>query len=162
MLYYPRKDLCAFFDPERIYYGEGRGETGVCLHLPIKGYVAGTAPMEDFMLMITVANTLIEFLLYKRAVRGPEAWDYDAEKAGEPYTVCGDNLNTSGVQIFDRSYPGGPKLFVFLDKTFGSNEIAIGWKNQRIGDEKLLADFEQYLKEGLACGAFAVNEEEQG
>jgi hypothetical protein len=160
VLYYPRRDLGQFIDGERVFYGEGRGESGICLHLPLKGCVAGTAPMEDFMLMLTVANTLIEYLLYKRQTRGPEAWDYDSEKAGELYTVCGDNLNSSGVLIFDRSYQGGPKLFVFLDKTFGSNEIAVGWKNQRAGDERLLPDFQCFLKDGLACGAFAVAEEQ--
>jgi hypothetical protein len=160
VLYYQKKDLGQFFTPERVFYGEGRGEAGICLHLPIQGYVAGSAPMEDFLLMLTVANILVEFLLYKRLIRGPEAWDYDAERAGEPYTVCGDNLNSSGIQIFDKSYPGGPKLFIYLDKTFGSNEVAVGWKNQRAGDEKLLGDFERYIKEGLACGAFACSEEQ--
>lgn len=158
MLYYPKRDLGSVIDDSRIFYGEGRGESGICLHLPLKNHMAGAAPVEDFMLMLTVANTLLEFLLYKRLIKGPEAWDYDAERAGEQYTVCGDNLSSSGIVLFDRSYPGGAKIFVYLDKTFGSNEIAVGWKNNRVGDEKLLGDFEQHLKEGLPAGSFTATE----
>ncbi len=155
MLYFDKRDLALVIDGERIRYGLGRGETGECLHLPLKNYVAGSAPGEDYALMLAVANNLIEFLLYKRARRGPEAWDYDAEKAAEIYTVCGDNLSTSGVVIFDRNYTGGAKLQTFLDKTFGSNEIAILWKNNMVGDETLLDDYAAYLREAIANDEFA-------
>lgn len=158
MLYYPKRDLGQVIDDARIFYGEGRGESGICLHLPLKNHMAGAASSEDFLLMLTIANTLIEFLLYKRLVKGPEEWDYDAERASEQYTVCGDNLSSSGITLFDRSYMGGAKLFIYLDKTFGANEIAVGWKSNRVGDEKLLADFESYLKEGLPAGVFVASE----
>lgn len=159
MLYYPKRDLGHVIDDARIFYGEGRGESGVCLHLPLKNHMAGAAPTEDYMLMLTLANTIIEYLLYKRAIKGPEAWDYDPERACEQYTVCGDNLSSSGIVVFDTTYTGGPKIFIYLDKTFGSNEIAVGWKNGRPGDEKLLSDFEQYMKEGLPAGLFVATEE---
>lgn len=152
MLHYPRRDLSKLFDFDRIFYGQGRGESGICLHIPFKGHVAGSAPVEDFMTMISVANDLIEFLRYKRAVQGPQLWDYDAEKASESYAVCGDNPSSSGVIIQDMHYAGGPKLQIFLDKTFGANEIAILWKNQMVADEQLLHDYEVYLKETLRNG----------
>ncbi len=151
MLFFEKRDLSTLFNPDKIFFGEGRGEIGVCLHLPLQGYVAGTAPGEDYMIMISVANELIEFLLYKRLPKGPELWDYDPEKAAEMFEVCGDNPSSAGVIISDRNYASGPKLQVFLDKTFGANEIAIRWKNQLIGDELLLGDFERYMK-SLAAG----------
>ncbi|MEO0025528.1 MAG: hypothetical protein ABIK54_02040 [candidate division WOR-3 bacterium] len=150
MLYIQYLDLKQFIDSSRIFFGEGRGECGIALHLPIKNYMAGSAPATDYALMITVANHLIEFLLYKRLNRGPQQWDYNPEKAAEIYTVCGDNVSTSGIIIEDRNYPSGAKLQVFLDKTFGVNEVAIRWKGQMVGDERLLADYEEYLKEYLS------------
>ncbi len=159
MLHYPKRDLSKLFDVDRIYYGQGRGETGVCLHIPFRNHVAGSAQSEEHIIMINVANNLIEFLRYKRAIRGPQLWDYDAEKAAEPYTVCGDNPNGSGVIIQDMSYIGGPKLQIFLDKTFGANEIAVLWRNQMVGDDRLLHDYEQYLKETLSQGGETESEQ---
>ena len=155
MLYFEKRDLAQVFDGELIRHGEGRGETGVCLHMPLKGYVAGSAPGEDYSLMMAVANNLIEFLLYKRIKRGAEAWDYDAERAAEAYAVCGDNLSSSGIIIFDRNYMGGAKLQVFLDKTFGTNEIAVLWKNGMEGDETLLEDYAEYMRNAIANDEFA-------
>jgi hypothetical protein len=152
MLYFDKKDLSQYFDPDGVRYYEGRGEIGLCLHLPLKGYVAGASPGEDYMLMMAVANDLIEFLRYKRAAKGPEAWDYDAEKAAEVYTVCGDNPSIAGIIIFDRDYAGGAKLQVFLDKTFGSNEVAIRWKNQMVGDERLMEEYAAYMVNMLRNG----------
>jgi hypothetical protein len=93
--------------------------------------------------------------LYKRLVRGPEAWDYDAEKAGELYAVCGDNPSSSGIVVADRSYNAGPKLQLYLDKTFGSNEVSIRWRNQLVGDEYLLKDYLEYLKQAIVSGELA-------
>jgi hypothetical protein len=155
VLYYDKRDLSKVINSKGVYFGEGRGEVGICLHLPLEGHVAGGAPQEDFMLMLSVANDLIEFLLYKRLRKGPEAWDYDAEKASEVYTVCGDNPSIGGIVIFDRNYNAGPKLQVFLDKTFGSNEVAVRWKNQLVGDETLIGDYQQYMIEMLSGGATA-------
>jgi hypothetical protein len=152
MLHYPRRDLTKLFDSERVFYGQGRGESGICLHVPFKGYIAGSAPTEEHLIMLTLANDLIEFLRYKRATRGPEVWDYDPEKAAEAYAVCGDNLSSSGLVILDTSYAGGPKIQIFLDKTFGANEVAILWKNQMVGDDRLLNDYEMHLKETLSNG----------
>ena len=73
----------------------------------------------------------------------------------ESYTVCGDNLSTSGIIIFDRNYSGGAKLQTFLDKTFGSNEIAILWKNGMAGDETLLEDYAEYMRNAIANDEFA-------
>jgi hypothetical protein len=145
-------------DGDRIFYGEGRGETGVCLHIPLTNHVAGGAQTEDHALVIQLCNNLIEFLLYKRPVKGPEAWDYDADKAGEVYTVCGDNPTTSGVVIIDRNYEGGSKLQVVLDKTFGANEISIRWKNNMVADEFLLKDYLEYLKRALVTGELAIEQ----
>jgi len=161
MLYFGRKDLANVVDPDRIFYGEGRGEFGVCLHLPLKGHQAGSAAGEDWMLMLGVANNLIEFLMYKRAVKGPELWDYDSEKAGEQFEVCGDNPNSSGVIVEDQNYGGGPKLQVFLDKTFGANEVSIRWKNNMVGDDRLLGDYENYIKEALRDGSLTGEEKEE-
>ena len=158
MLYYNHRDLSLVIDSDRIYYGEGRGETGVCLHLPLKNHIAGGAPTEDHALMIATANNFIEYLLYKRPVKGPELWDYDAEKAGEMYAVCGDNPTTSGVVVFDRNYEGGSKLQVVLDKTFGANEVSIRWKNNMVGDEFLLKDYLEYLKKALTTGELAIEQ----
>ncbi len=155
MLYHVKRDLSHYLDAERLYYGEGRGETGVCLHLPLKNHIAGGAPSEDHALMIGITNNLIEFLLYKRVVKGPEAWDYDAEKAGELYTVCGDNPSSSGIVVADRHYNGGAKLQVYLDKTFGSNEVSVRWRNQLVGDEFLLSDYLEYLKQAIPSGELA-------
>ena len=158
MLYQYIRDLSRVLDGGRIFYGEGRGETGVCLHIPLTNHVAGGAQGEDHALMIQLCNNLIEFLLYKRPVKGPELWDYDGDKAGEVYTVCGDNPTTSGVVIFDRNYEGGSKLQVVLDKTFGANEISVRWKNNMVGDEHLLKDYLEYLKQALLTGALAVEQ----
>jgi hypothetical protein len=155
VLYHNPRDLSLVLDGDRIYYGEGRGETGVCLHLPLKNHIAGGAPTEDHAVMIATSNNLIEYLLYKRPVKGPELWDYDGEKAGEMYAVCGDNPTTSGIVILDRNYNGGTKLQVVLDKTFGANEISIRWKNGMVGDEFLLKDYLEYLKQALASGELA-------
>jgi len=149
VLYIQTLDLRGYIDPNRIFIGEGRGECGLALHLPIKNYVAGADPTTDYSLMISIANDLIEFLMYKRPVRGPQVWDYNPEKAVEVYNVCGDNVSTSGIIIEDKNYPTGAKLQVFLDKTFGVNEVAIRWKAQMVGDERLLSDYEAYLKESL-------------
>lgn len=149
MIYIETLNLAEYIDGSRIFFGEGRGECGIALHLPIKNYVAGSVPAIDYQLMITVVNNLLEFLLYKRINRGPEQWDYNPEKAAEIYTVCGDNVSTSGIIIEDRNYPSGAKLQVFLDKTFGVNEAAIRWKGQMVGDERLLLDYEEYLKNFL-------------
>ncbi len=159
MLYRPARDLSKYMDPDRIFYGEGRGEFGVCLHLPFKDYVAGRVPAEDYALMIAVTNNMIEFLKYKRTVKGPQAWDYSPEDASEMYSVCGDNPNGSGLILKDTNYEGGPKIQVFLDKTFGANEISIRWKNQLVGDEILLGDYEEYLKEALRNGEFSEAQE---
>jgi len=156
VLYQYRRDLSRVLDGDRIFYGEGRGETGVCLHIPLRNYVAGGAQTEDHALMIQLCNNLIEFLLHKRLVKGPEAWDYDADKAGELYAVCGDNPTTSGIVIVDRNYEGGSKLQVVLDKTFGANEISIRWKNNLVADEFLLKDYLEYLKQALATGELAL------
>ncbi len=155
MLYQYKRDLSRVLDGDRIFYGEGRGETGVCLHIPLRNHVAGGAQNEDHALMIEISNNLIQYLLYKRPVKGPEAWDYDAERAGEMYTVCGDNPTTSGIVIADRHYDGGSKLHVSLDKTFGANEVSIRWKNGMVGDEFLLKDYMEYLKQALATGELA-------
>jgi hypothetical protein len=152
VLYQYKRDLSRVLDGDRIFYGEGRGETGICLHIPLTNHVAGGAQTEDHALMVELCNNLIEFLLYKRPVKGPEAWDYDGEKAGEMYTVCGDNPTTSGITIVDKNYEGGSKLQVVLDKTFGANEISIRWKNNMVGDEFLLKDYLEYLKHALATG----------
>ena len=155
MLYQYKRDLSKVLDGDRIFYGEGRGETGVCLHIPLTNHVAGGAQGEDHALVIEVCNNMIEYLLYKRPVKGPEVWDYDADKAGEMYTVCGDNPTTSGIVVFDRNYEGGSKLQIVLDKTFGANEISIRWKNNMVGDESLLKDYLEYLKKALATGELA-------
>ena len=155
MLYAFKRDLSKVLDGDRIFYGEGRGETGICLHIPLTNHVAGGAQTEDHALMIELCNNLIEFLLSKRPVKGPEAWDYDGEKAGEMYTVCGDNPTTSGIVIIDKNYEGGSKLQVVLDKTFGANEISVRWKNNMVGDEFLLKDYLEYLKRALATGELA-------
>jgi hypothetical protein len=155
VLYQYKRDISNVLDGDRIFYGEGRGETGVCLHIPLTNHVAGGAQGEDHALVIEVCNNMIEYLLYKRPVKGPEVWDYDADKAGEMYTVCGDNPTTSGIVIFDRNYEGGSKLQVVLDKTFGANEISIRWKNNMVGDEFLLKDYLEYLKKALATGELA-------
>lgn len=155
MLYAFKRNLSKVLDGDRIFYGEGRGETGVCLHIPLTNHVAGGAQTEDHALMIELCNNLIEFLLYKRPVKGPEAWDYDGEKAGEMYSVCGDNPTTSGIVIIDKNYEGGSKLQVVLDKTFGANEISVRWKNNMVGDEFLLKDYLEYLKRALANGELA-------
>ncbi|MFO7676642.1 MAG: hypothetical protein R6X12_10050 [bacterium] len=149
MLYFGRKDLANFLYPDRIFFGEGRGEFGICLHLPLKNHMAGSAPMEDYLVMLGVANNLVEFVTQLRQVKGPELWDYDVEKASEHFEVCGDNPNSSGIILYDKNYSAGPKIQIFLDKTFGSNEVSIRWKNQMIGDDKLLGDYERYLKEAL-------------
>jgi len=154
-LYQYKRDLSKVLDGERVFYGEGRGETGICLHIPLTNHVAGGAQTEDHALMIQLCNNLIEFLLYKRPVKGPEAWDYDGDKAGELYAVCGDNPTTSGIVIVDKNYEGGSKLQVVLDKTFGANEISIRWKNNMVGDEFLLKDYLEYLKRALATGELA-------
>lgn len=146
MLYIQPLDLKGYIDRDRIFIGEGRGECGLALHLPIKNYVAGSDPTTDYALMITIANDLIEFLMYKRVERGPQVWDYNPEKATEIYNVCGDNVSTSGLMIEDKNYPLGAKLQLFLDKTFGVNEVAIRWKGQMVADERLLSDYESYLK----------------
>lgn len=156
MLYQYKRELGRFLDGDRIFYGEGRGETGVCLHIPLRNHVAGGAMGEDHALMIQLCNNLIEYLMYKRPVKGPENWDYDGDKAGEMYSVCGDNPTTSGVVIFDRNYEGGSKLQVALDKTFGANEVAIGWKNNMVADESLLKDYMEYLKQALTNGELAA------
>ena len=158
MLYQYKRDLSKVLDVDRIFYGEGRGETGVCLHIPLTNHVAGGAQGEDHALMIQLCNNLIEFLLYKRLVKGPELWDYDGDKAGEVYTVCGDNPTTSGVVVFDRNYEGGSKLQVVLDKTFGANEISIRWKSGMVGDEFLLKDYLEYLKKALVTGELAIEQ----
>jgi hypothetical protein len=158
VLYQYIRDLSRVLDGGRIFYGEGRGETGICLHIPLTNHVAGGAQGEDHALMIQLCNNLIEFLLYKRPVKGPELCDYDGDKAGEVYTVCGDNPTTSGVVIFDRNYEGGSKLQVVLDKTFGANEISVRWKNNMVGDEFLLKDYLEYLKQALTSGALAVEQ----
>jgi hypothetical protein len=155
VLFYAKRDISRFLDADRLFYGEGRSETGVCLHLPLKNHTAGGAQSEDHALMIQLVNNLIEFLLYKRLVKGPESWDYDGDKAGELYTVCGDNPTTSGVVVFDRNYEGGSKLQVVLDKTFGANEISIRWKNSMVGDEFLLNDYLEYLKQAIPSGELA-------
>lgn len=152
MLYFGRKDIGKVIDPDRIFYGEGRGEFGVCLHIPLKGHMAGSAPSEDYLLMLGVANNLVEYLMYYRPAKGPEVWDYDVEKAAEQYSVCGDNPNSSGVILEDINYKAGPKVQVFLDKTFGSNEVSIRWKNNMVGDERLLGDYEDYLKQAVREG----------
>ncbi|MEO0071422.1 MAG: hypothetical protein ABIK39_05000 [candidate division WOR-3 bacterium] len=149
MLYSYSLDLSHYIDTERIFYGEGRGEVGIALHIPLKNYVAGSDPSTDYGLMVSITNHLINFLLYERARRGAEAWDYDPERAAEIYNVCGDNIATSGIIVYDKNYPAGPKLQVFLDKTFGLNEVAIRWKAQMVFDERLLADYEEYLKKTL-------------
>lgn len=158
MLYQYKRDLSRVLDGDRIFYGEGRGETGVCLHIPLTNHVAGGAQGEDHALVIQVCNNMIEFLMYKRPVKGPEVWDYDGDKAGEMYTVCGDNPTTSGVVVFDRNYEGGSKLQVVLDKTFGANEVSIRWKNNMVGDEFLLKDYLEYLKKALATGELAIEQ----
>ena len=158
MLYQYKRDLSKVLDGDRIFYGEGRGETGVCLHIPLTNHVAGGAQGEDHALVIQVCNNMIEYLLYKRPVKGPEVWDYDADKAGEMYTVCGDNPTTSGVVVFDRNYEGGSKLQVVLDKTFGANEVSIRWKNNMVGDEFLLKDYLEYLKKALTTGELAIEQ----
>jgi hypothetical protein len=151
-LYQYVRDLSRVIDGDRIFYGEGRGETGVCLHIPLTNHVAGGAQGEDHALVIQLCNNMIEYLLYKRPVKGAEVWDYDSDKAGEMYTVCGDNPTTSGVVIFDKNYEGGSKLQVVLDKTFGANEISVRWRNGMVGDERLLKDYLEYLKQALATG----------
>jgi hypothetical protein len=156
VLYQYVRDLSKVLDGDRIFYGEGRGETGVCLHIPLTNHVAGGAQGEDHALVIQLCNNMIEYLMYKRAVKGPEVWDYDADKAGEMYTVCGDNPTTSGVVVFDKNYEGGSKLQVVLDKTFGANEISVRWKNNMVGDERLLKDYLEYLKRALATGELAA------
>jgi len=158
VLYQYKRDLSKVLDVDRIFYGEGRGETGVCLHIPLTNHVAGGAQGEDHALMIQLCNNLIEFLLYKRPVKGPELWDYDGDKAGEVYTVCGDNPTTSGVVIFDRNYEGGSKLQVVLDKTFGANEMSIRWKSNMVGDEYLLKDYIEYLKKALITGELGIEQ----
>ncbi len=161
MLHYPSKDLTKLFDTERVFYGQGRGEFGICLHLPLKNYLAGSAPAEDHMLMISVANHMIDYLRYKREIRGPEAWDYNAERASEQYEVCGDNPNGSGVILADVNYSAGPKIQIFLDKTFGANEVSIRWKNHMVGDERLLDDYMDYVKQTLGNGASPPEEQSQ-
>jgi hypothetical protein len=158
VLYAFKRDISRVLDGDRIFYGEGRGETGVCLHIPLTNHVAGGAQTEDHALMIELCNNLIEYLLYKRPVKGPEAWDYDGEKAGEMYTVCGDNPTTSGIVIVDKNYEGGSKLQVVLDKTFGANEISIRWKNNMVADEFLLKDYLEYLKLALTTGELALEQ----
>lgn len=159
MLYAYRRDLSRVIDGDRIFYGEGRGETGVCLHIPLTNHVAGGAQGEDHALVIQLCNNMIEYLLYKRPVKGPENWDYDGDKAGEMYTVCGDNPTTSGVVVYDKNYEGGSKLQVVLDKTFGANEISVRWKNNMVGDEFLLKDYMEYLKHALATGQLVLKED---
>jgi len=156
VLYHYKRDLGRVLDGDRIFYGEGRSETGVCLHIPLRNHVAGGAPNEDHALMIEMANNLIEYLMHKRPVKGPENWDYDGDKAGEMYSVCGDNPTTSGIVIVDRNYDGGPKLQVSLDKTFGANEMTVRWKNEMVADEFLLKDYMEYLKQALAVGELAA------
>jgi hypothetical protein len=158
VLYQYKRDLSKVLDGDRIFYGEGRGETGVCLHIPLTNHVAGGAQGEDHALVIQLCNNMIEYLMYKRPVKGPEVWDYDSDKAGEMYTVCGDNPTTSGVVVFDRNYEGGSKLQVVLDKTFGANEISVRWKNNMVGDEFLLKDYLEYLKQALSTGALAAEQ----
>jgi len=152
VLHYPPRDLTKVFDASRIFYGQGRGEFGICLHMPLKGHLAGAAPAEDHLLMVAVANHMIDFLRYRREVRGPEAWDYDPEKASELYEVCGDNPNGSGVILHDTNYASGPKIQIFLDKTFGANEISVRWKNQMVGDEHLIDEYMGYVKREWANG----------
>jgi hypothetical protein len=159
VLYQYQRDLSKVLDGDRMFYGEGRGETGICLHLPLTNHVAGSAPVEDHALMVQLANNLIEYLMYKRPVKGPEAWDYDGEDASEMYTVCGDNPTTSGIIIYDRNYDGGAKIQVILDKTFGANEIAVRWKNDINGDEFLLKDYMEYLKRAIVTGELALKED---
>jgi hypothetical protein len=159
VLYQFKRDLSRVLDGDRIFYGEGRGETGICLHVPLTNHVAGGAQGEDHALVIQLCNNMIEYLMYKRPVKGPENWDYDGDKAGEMYTVCGDNPTTSGVVVYDRNYEGGSKLQVVLDKTFGANEISVRWKNNMVGDEFLLKDYMEYLKQALATGELALKED---
>jgi hypothetical protein len=150
MLYHTKKkNLCKLIDPDRIDYGEGRGETGICLHLPLKNHIAGNADEDDKNLMIDLTNAMIEYLLYKRPKKGPELWDYDGDKANETYRVCGDNPTTSGITVFDTNYEGGSKLQVVLEKTFGANEISIRWKSNMVGDDTLLKDLQEYLISAL-------------
>lgn len=158
MLYQYIRDLSRVLDGDRMFYGEGRGETGVCLHIPLTNHVAGGAQGEDHALVIQLCNNMIEYLMYKRPVKGPEVWDYDGDKAGEMYSVCGDNPTTSGVVVFDKNYEGGSKLQVVLDKTFGANEISIRWKSGMVGDEFLLKDYLEYLKKALVTGELAIEQ----
>jgi hypothetical protein len=163
MLYsFDKKDLCKLVDEEGIFYGEGRSETGVCLHIPLKNHTAGSASNEDHSLMLTLASNFVEYLLYKRPVKSAESWDYDGEKAGEMYAVCGDNPTTSGIVIKDKNSDLGAKLQIILDKTFGANEIAIKWKNNMVGDENLLKDYMDYLKQAIRCGELAIQENSSG
>jgi len=160
---FDKKDLCDLIDAEKIYYGRGRSETGECLHLPLKRgeantQMAGAALGEDCALMLTVANNLVEYLMQKREIKTPETWDYDPEKC-EIYVVCGDNPTTSGIVIKDKFSDLGSKIQIMLDKTFGSNEIAIKWRNDLVGDEALLGDYQKYLENALKSGELAIPKE---
>ncbi len=146
------KSLDEVLNSGSFFYGEGRSETGICLHLPFNNkHTAGGIPAEDHAFMIELANNLIDYLMNKRPVRGPENWDYDGDKAGESYRVCGDNPVTSGIVIFDTNYKDGPKLQVSIDKTFGANEIAVRWKDHVVpyGQENVLQDYMEYLRQAV-------------
>jgi len=125
-----------------IGYGAGRGEFGRCLHLPFRdGYNIAVNPAQNSVYLIDVASLF--------SIWTNNAWDYRKEEVEEVSKVCSENPGTGGIIIYNQESIYGPKVQVFLDRTFGVKEISVGWKGGMALDESLIPKFGSWLKQRL-------------
>ena len=148
-------DLAGIIASEKIFYGESRLEGGEQLHIPFQdSYKINRG--QDYDVVLGIAHALITYM-HKASLGN---WDYNAEKASEVSTVCGDNPGSSGIIVANvEKIVGGERIHLFLSKTFGTHGVLVGWLNDMAFNESLLKkDFPKWLKEQIS-GDHVVQEE---
>jgi len=135
-------ELLGVINVPLIGYGAGRGEFGTCLHLPFQaGYNIAASSTQNRLYLI---NTASLFSIWTNNL-----WDYKKEEVEEVSVVCSENPSSGGILLYNQESAYGPKVQVFLDRTFGVKEISVGWKGGMALDETLVPKFKTWLTQKL-------------
>ncbi|MEO0108499.1 MAG: hypothetical protein ABIK62_04925 [candidate division WOR-3 bacterium] len=136
-------DISRYIKVDEMWYGIDRTEGGVGLKIPVRSELVMSKKNVEAQLIVSIAEDLIRYC--RRARRGDrkikDRDDLEIE------SVCAENPANAGVRVVDAGTATRDPYYikVFLNKTFGINNINITWS--MCNDETLLISYMKDLKD---------------
>lgn len=141
-------DIGQYIKADEMWYGIDRTEGGLGLKIPVRSELVLQKRMVEAQLVLNIADDLVKFCRRcqrgERAILNPEDLELDMITAENPMNA-GVRVADAGAALRDPYY-----IRVFLNKTFGINNINITWS--MCSDETLLLHYMDDLKRRFGNG----------